>query len=480
MPEGPDGRGPEHERVKQRWQRFGRRLPGGRWMLPDVCFYEDGELAAASPSILEFGLGSDPASGRAAMFGPEPPHDDAEIRARPGLQGPGADWRLLAGAERRPAAPSRDRQQLRIAAWLELQFWWRTAFDALASPGAPWSAYSCVKMVSEPARIWLTLAGMAPPAPRRELLEQAAGAAPFMESATWDALALLDRLPRAPAPRLATFLPHLASLSGRIAELIDHELAGAPRTEVRLGGAGGDELLPRREGALPFGDWRALVVPSFPDEALALIHGAGVEPDALVEAAGRATAGVTPAIRHDELMVLPVTDVWRGGILRAVQSRLTDPVSFALTEGAPSASFPEVAGWSAGDWARRAVGEHSGWLERESREQFGRPTAREWLDGEGDAAWPSTRAIAKLLTAARAGLFWESLESGSPELPLTVAATCRNLEARGGAEAEAVGPAFESYRVVREGGEDPPPGVVGPLRRVVEGLPAYAEADSGD
>jgi hypothetical protein len=133
-------------------------------------------------------------------------------------------------------------------------------------------------------------------------------------------------------------------------------------------------------------------------------------------------------------------------------------VSFALVAGERRASFPEVPGWCARDWARRALAEHRALL----------------------AALPldeDSTALASPLNAARAALFHDSVEAGEPELPLTMAATVERLaslypEARTAAEE-----AYDGYRAWRVDGRSPPRGVAAALHRLVRRLPGYARAD---
>jgi hypothetical protein len=481
VPDDPSGGLGEHRRLKRRWRRARRLVPpvAGR-LISDVPTYEHGELRnAVDSSILTSGLREgEAAASDAVLFGSDPPHDEAELRARPGLDGPTATWRLISGPEARPPLPARNRQDLRLAAWLELQFWWRTAYDAIADPARPWTAYSCVKMVSEPARIWLGLIDQPTYGSRAETLRRAAAeGVPEMADAVSEAQELLGALPQSPEPPLRRFLGHLISFSDLIAGRLIAEVEPEGSTGVNLIGHPTELMLPRgRDGAglLPLLDWRALAAPSLPDEALELSPELNAE--RLMDAASIEQRAVYPALRGGNLIALPVSDVWPRGILRAVQMPPSDPVSFAQADGARTAEFPEVTGWSARDWARRGVVEHAAWLARHPAEQLGPPTAREWLDGEASGAAPATRAVAKLLTAGRAALFDESLRAGRPELPLTVAATCARLGETTGAGAESVaGEALDAYRAARGGDDaDAAEDVLIPLRAIVLGLPAYA------
>jgi hypothetical protein len=480
VPDDPAGALQEHLRLRRRWERARRFAPlvAGR-LIADMAIYEDGELrSAVDASILTAGLrdGGVGASS-AVLFGTDPPHDDVQLRARPGLVGPTAGWRLISGAERRPPLALRGRQELRIAAWLELQFWWRIAFKAIADPAKPWTAYSCVKMVSEPARIWLALIDEPADESRAETLARASAHLPQMADAISEARELLRVLPLSPKPPLRRFLGHLISFSELIAERLVAEVEPAGLTRVQLAGHPDELALPGGQvsrGMLPLLDWRAAAVPSLPDEAV--LPSRGLTAERLIECTAPRSPAVYHAVRGRNLIALPVPDLWQRGILRGVQMPLSDPVSFAQADGSEAAAFPEVAGWSARDWARRALAEHKAWLARHPEDQLGPPTAREWLDGEASGAAPATRAVAKLLTAARAALFYESLRAGRPELPLTVAATCDLLGEVDRRDAESVArEARDAYRAARADDDaDAAEDVLAPLRAVVLGLPAYA------
>jgi hypothetical protein len=436
---------------------------------------------------LTYGLESHsgpPASAAAAMFGVDPPHDEAELRGRPGVIGPGRGWRLIAGPERRPPPPPVDRERQRIGAWLELQSCWRWAFHACANADRPWAAHMCVKMVAEPVRIWLALDGELPPPSREGVLRAAGARLPQEEEALARALELIQALPRSPAPPLSEFLGYLARLSSRIADLIADEIKGEDRVEVRLRGRGGDapalsaagvSLEPplRADALIPLADWRAVAVPSLPDEALAVIAGTPGDPGLFAAAAAAAPAGVQPALQAGELLLLPIVELWRQGFLRCLQAPFSDPVSLALLSGSETARFPSVSGWSAQDWARRAVAEHAAWLRR-GESEIGEPTEREWIDGAAEGERQTTLSLAKLLTAARAALFLQSLDQGEPELAVTVSDTAQGLAQSGHDPAGTAGEAAEAYRAARLGQGPPPPGIVEALRGLVFGLPAYS------
>jgi hypothetical protein len=153
--------------------------------------------------------------------------------------------------------------------------------------------------------------------------------------------------------------------------------------------------------------------------------------------------------------VLPVADLAGGwGRLRAVQCAPTDPVSCALLHGRDEARFWDLAGWSARDWARRAVAEQ-----------------RAALDSIPAGLHPPP--LARPIAAARAGLFLASVEDGEPRLALTSAAAMRALAdrheaARGVAEAAA-----DELRAWREESRSPDPDVARALLAEIRRLEPY-------
>jgi hypothetical protein len=144
---------------------------------------------------------------------------------RPGLYGETADWRLVRGRDRRPPEPPRDAQDRRIAAWLDLVNWWQWAFPLCVDASRPFAPQSCVKLVAEPARIWLLLAHGERAGGRADVLGRALRRLPEEEAALLRALELERSLQSAPRPPVAETLPVLLRLSQRIASLIRAELA---------------------------------------------------------------------------------------------------------------------------------------------------------------------------------------------------------------------------------------------------------------
>jgi predicted nucleotidyltransferase len=478
----------EHKRLKRRWERLCRAVPPLGELLPDVAFYEDMALReAVSGSIFTYGLepaGSHLTRDRAAFFGAAPPPDDFGLRSRPGIYGPMRDWRLVGGTDRRPTVGPPDRQDRRIAAWLELQFWWSFAFGVAVDPARPWSALLCVKLIAEPARLWLSLVEGEEIHDRRGVLECGLRRLPQEEAAFRGALELYDALGRCPRPPLVETLPAFVRLSSQVASRLYQEVGDAGVTDVRLIWGAPSELVLSRDdvtaaaerspppGLIPLVDWRALAVPSLPDECFALVQGSADDPSVLSALARSGRSGPYPVLRTEDMLILPALGVWDRAFLRAVQCQATDPVSFALAEGRSVASFPNVPGWCADHWARRGVAEHRAWLEDPCAAEASR--RREWLDGRGDAAPPPLRALAKLFTAARAALFQDSIEAGDPELRLTIAAVADRLAEQGRGTRTIVDSAVQSYRAGLNDGLVPAGETVASLRQLVAALPAYA------
>jgi hypothetical protein len=431
--------------------------------------FEERELReVAGSSALTHGLnGAGPP--RASYFGDGASPGRTRMLERPGLYWSTADWQLLAGPDRRPREPARDDQLRRIAAWLELVYWWRWAFLVCADATGPRTASVCLKLIAEPARIWLWLAHGERAAGRAEALTRALRRLPEEEVALRRALELDRSLPDLPEPPLAEVLPVLLRLTERISRLIGAELESEGATDVRLAGADPVELIlsagrwrpapalagGREPRLLPLTDWRSLVWSLLPDESFAPLPGDPADPDVLGAAAASQEWGPYPALRAGQLLLFASNIAWRTR-LRAVQSPASDPVSFALAEGSAVASFPNVRGWSAGDTARRAVAEHGAWLRA--------------ADADNDG-----RALARLLTAARAGLFLESVVAGEPELPLTVTETARRLAARSAAMRTVAEDALESYREFARHHTPPPAGMLPAMRKVVLELDSFRQ-----
>src|SRR5436190_10050732 len=467
--------GRNRERARERWARLCRRIPVLPLLIPHFWVYEDADFVEAlSAPSLTYGLnGNEPAR---PFIRSRPIVDEMGLQDRPGLYPPRKEWRRLAGPEQRPHDSPPDDQERRIAAWLELQHWWRYVFKAAANPEARHVSYLCVKFLAEPVRILAWLRRGDRIATRVEALRRALKEMPEEEEAFRLGIELERALPRSPAPPLGEVIPAFTRLSRAIAAHISAATETAGYTDVRL--LWGDERelaldpeslsrikgLAETNGAivpLPLADWRARVAPDLPDETFVVLIGDVTRPSVLAAAARASHAGTFPVFRTDGLLVLP-TLLWRRGTARAVQCESTDPVSMALIEGARVARFPNLAGWSARDSARRATAEHRAWL----------------------AAWPgqdpsritTLHALGMLFTAARGALFLESLEMRSPELPLTAAAVARRLEQSGSRAGSVAQEAFESFRAGRQGGPPLPKGLISAFEQVVRDLPGFSDA----
>jgi hypothetical protein len=471
------GAGGGAERVRRRWVRLAQMLPPIRLLFDWPRIYSQGELDdLVGNSAFTYGLDDrTELPRRAGYVGDGAKLDRIRMLERPGLYGATAGWRILTGPDIRSPEPVSSAQLRRIAGWLELQYWWRWAFAACVDPDRPRTASLCVKLVAEPARIWLWLAHGERVAGRADALQRALRLLPEEEEALRRALALERSLHGAPDPPLAEVLPAAVRLSARVAALIGAEIEQEGTTQVRLIPFGPTDLIPppgtprlaESDGddapppLLPLADWRALACPELPDESFLTLRGDPGDPTVLAAAAALDALGPYPVLRASGLLVLPALSLRRTR-LRAVKCPASDPLPFALAEGALTATFPDARGWSAWDTARRAVAEHRAWLRQEASSVAdpGRP--------ENAGRW-----LGMLLTAARAALFWESVREGEPEVCLTVSAASRRLAGRSSAAGAAAEAGLESYREFALGGRRPDPRAVSATRKLVRDLPPY-------
>ena len=456
--------------VLDRWRRLRRVLsPLARGL--GIAVYSERDLEdETGATALTYGLaaaeaGADPERGylRAGR-----PSDDLYRRIHPGIYGPGRTWRLVSGVARTAAEPIRAADYRRLAAWLELQWWWRFSFALCTSRQTAFASYLAFKLIAEPVKIWLWLSHGERMPGRRQAVERAIELLPDEEALLRRSLALHDSLPRAGEPPRAETLAWLVRMGSRIAELLERELAQHGTTEVLL--LDGDLALPAEArhrqssdslpGNLrPLADWRARAMPPLADEALFAVDVDPTAPAGLGALADGAVAGLQPAVRAGPLLLLPNDAFSDRVLLRSVQFGASDPVSFALLDEHATAAFPDVPGWSAVDSARRAVREHQCWLAG-------------WEGGEA----PSERALDLLLTAARSALFLESIRAGEPELPLCAAATTARLAERHPASRGTAEEAYSAFREARTTGTVPSARVVDAFRDTVAGLPGYAGA----
>jgi predicted nucleotidyltransferase len=473
--EDPAGPRVAHDRVRARYDRLRARVPLAGRIVGHFFVFEERDLAAAAgTTALTVGLDEEgePASDRAAYFGPAPVADEIGLLERPGLYGSTADWRLVQGRDRRPPARPRSEQDERIAAWLELQSWWRWAFDAVLAPDRPHVAYLCLKLVAEPCRIWLWLARRERYDHRRDALLRAAELVPAEAGTIRFALGLGDALPHSPRPPLRESLAALTRLSTLVVAELAEQTRPAGTDEVRLVGhrpLAGPVTARSDPGLLPLADWRACVLPRLLDETFRVADGEPSDPAAMHAAARH--AATYDALRSGDLLVLPTASLWQRGLLRAVQCPLTDPVSFALADGAAIARFPRVAGWSIEDLARRAVTEHRAWLHGGGSAHR---SVRLWLDGPPRRGEQPARTIALLLSAARAALLLESARHGRATLAVTAGGIAELLAGRGEAAAVIAREALDAYRAAVRDGLRPPLAVVERLEALVAALPPLA------
>jgi hypothetical protein len=405
--------GAERDLARARWRQLSNRLRIPKGPLQVVAHEQGALAAAAADTTYTYGLGR-PIGTEPALY-----HGAGTIWRTGGgglFHGPGpfgaaAPWRRLAGPERRPAKRALAEAERPLVAWLSLQSWWRRAFDACLDPGAPHISYLCVKLTAESLRLlrWLETGELVEG--RTTPLRLTARTDPRFEAPARRALDLYRALPESPPAPLARGLQDFVELSNAVAEAVNEAAFAAGSTRVLLSGAGEELIGPSRagcDGLLPLADWRALCYWFPPDEALMPLTGDPASPDDVADAARMDDGHRCPALVHESILVQPTTARHARGLLRAAQCAASDPVSLALLGGAESAAFPQLAGWSVEDWARRACAEHRAWL----------------LDREasGEAEAPDG-SLAKLLSAARAALLLRSVMEGSPRLPLTASAT---------------------------------------------------------
>src|SRR5206468_2414622 len=135
--------------IRRRWERL---RPAVRVTVDPPMIWEGRELRGLfGESCFTAGRSVYSGEGAAKL-------DVVRLVERPGLYGAAAGLRLLAGHDRLPRPPERDRQEQRIAAWLELVTWWRQALPYLARPGQARAADLSVKLAAESSRVWLWLA----------------------------------------------------------------------------------------------------------------------------------------------------------------------------------------------------------------------------------------------------------------------------------------------------------------------------------
>jgi hypothetical protein len=433
------------DRLRARWGGLQRRLPWIDRLLDRPLIFDEAELVdvATGGSALTYGLGR----GASAYFGERPNVDWTRTLEHPGLDGPIAGWQLLRGPDRRPAPAPRDDQDERLAAWLHVLLWWRWVFLFCDQPRTPRAADVCVKAVAEPARAWLWLAHRERAESRKDALQQLARRLPEEESAARLALDLQRRLRFAPEAPFADILPALVRLTRRVDDVIALQLEDVPRDEVRVVTSAEATLRRNAPAAIPLADWPAVAAPQAFAETFAPAASSPADAAALAGAVRAFHERRYTALRDGDVLVLPARPIPLSR-LRAVKSRTTDPVSFALLDGAAIARFPRVRGWSAADLAERAVAEHRAWLRTR------RVPPRPWMPPP-----PASQPLALLLSAARAKLFADSVQGGEPELIADPVELGRRL-----------GPAGEEAVAAYAAGGRPPQRVLAALEPVVAKL----------
>jgi hypothetical protein len=167
------------------------------------------------------------------------------------------------------------------------------------------------------------------------------------------------------------------------------------------------------------------------------------------------------------MILLPTMNPERG-MLRAVQCQATDPVSWAMSDGQTVADFPEQPGWSALDSARRAVAEHRQWLFSDGWVY----PPHGWVGTQSEPSDPTVRTLGLLFTAARAGLFFQSITEGEAELSVTAAGVADSLAERDPGCCGTVEGALECLETAG-GAQTRISHSVAPLLDVVRNLPAY-------
>ena len=475
-------------RAREGWKKLCQRVPLFRVVIEHCWFYEEDDLRESlSAPCLTYGLASGDhgiEEDRAAFLGPHSLRDHTSLQIRPSLYGVRNEWRKVRGRNQLITATSDDAQDRRVAAWLDLQYWWRYAFLACAEPERDHVPLLCVKLLAEPVRLWLWLARGEMVATREAALRRGLSEMPEERDAFQLGLDLLGALPHSPRPPLSEVIAALLRQTERLALHMSEATAGAGSIDVKLTGC--DELTVspgvldrmkalaasgKRCDVVALADWRARAVPGLSDEAIILIHADSVDPDFLGTIAQDDVELANPAFRYNSILLMPTTNPERG-MLRAVQCELTDPVSIALADGQSVARFPDLPGWSAPHCARRAVAEHRAWL---SADAYVFPP-HGWIGVQSSPSDSKTRTVGLLFSAARAALFLESIEEGHAELAVTVAGVASALIDRDPSCRDVVETALHNYRAFR--GVDKISYPVAPLLDIVRALPVYSGSRS--
>ena len=409
-------------------------------------------------------------AGRPAFVGPDALRDEMGLLERPGLYGPAA---VAPGAGRASEPPATSGERRLPAAWLELQYRWRWALYASATPATSRGPPS--ELVAEAARIWLWLARGERTDTRRDALERALRLWRVRRPGPARRAGVHDELHRIAAVDLARSIAALfTNLSGGD-RLGRRRVSGPGERDARSPCAG------LRRGRLPLLDWRALALPS---ARLVAAGGPRVlggapgpvddprRPPALLAAAARDAAGRVPRARHDALLVEPTLDMW--GEVGCASSNARPPTR---SRRRCSAARPALASQSS-PAGRRATG----------------PAARSPSTAPGFAAAggtpslrgaPGWRRGRRVVSGARRPsgscsappgrrCSPRACRNGAPALALTFADVVASLAARDpgvGADAAEAPASLDAQR-------PPDPSVVARLRRQVESLPPTRPANA--
>ena len=412
----PGSPGSAARRIHERHERLTTGSRAAELLIDRPLVVERDELRdVIGANTLTYGLPETGHRGSRTTVYAEGSHrvDHVRMTELPGLYGTTTTWRHLRGRRLQINEPPRTVEATRLAAWLDLVFWWRVAIAACRGNFGPRGGYTSAKLIAEPARIWLLLTHGEEYPQRAKALERALECLPEEEQVLRLALDLHRSAINLPPMHLDEIIPGLARFSDRIATIIGDAVVADGVTEAALDGDPW-ELTPTWDGALPpqpgaaaLCDWRGIVASPLGDEWFAEADGSATEPEAVARAAGRQDEGEYFMLRTASLMVFP-GPTWERTRRRGVMSPASEPVIFALDAKKARAEFPNHPGLSLADITRRAVAERKAWLATAGRE----PT------------------LTELLLTARVGLIRETFLEGTTHIPVTLSAIARSLGER--------------------------------------------------
>ena len=409
----------DRERLDALRGRLARRVP----LFAAVCqvfLYTDDELRdAARATHLTFDLHA--AEPRGSLLArPNRPRDEADLRRRPRRARPEANWRLVAGPDRRPAGPPPTVREEHLAGWLELQYWWRHAYWLVLEPRSVRARSLATKLICEPARVWLRISGLEPGS-RAEAIARAAARVPAWERHLEATQRLADGAP----VHVRWALDALVDLTEAVAARLVEDVRSVEHVAVALEHTG---------PAVPLADWRARAGGDDLPRSVELVHGDPRSPDALRRLLS--PAAVQPVLDLGSVLLLP-QGTYLGCLMRAAQCPPTDPVTFALLRGEATARFPAVAGLSIADAGTRALAEHRSWL----ADHAGLPV--------------TARNLARYVSAAGAAVTAATSVRGQPAIGTDPEAIARLVHDHLPHHGEAIGAAVAALRA-HEGGEPIP------------------------